>query len=227
MSRFGRFTAAIKIISNSNTLVNGIPANRGEWAKRGFTFPKVGMVGEVMNANGIQVLKICDNFYVPFSGEIEEVSEAEFLKDRYSPNSGEYTSNSIEHELDYLKKRYMGKKAMSPSLMESRINFIYRDTYLTAKSNMGREADTQIRSMTSELEALPIYDFKYEDAVEKFAQLITAEFSVAGINPDDEKMVSLWVGLHAESYVKAMESFKSYEFKTVFRDIYKAYLLSQ
>lgn len=64
--------------SSLNLNVNGIPANRNEWAKYNF-YPKNDMVGVVMNVNGYIILKISDRIYIPMSPNgIQYISEAEY-----------------------------------------------------------------------------------------------------------------------------------------------------
>lgn len=229
MSKYGRITAAIRLISDSNTTVNGIPANRGEWIRKGHVYPKVGMVGEVLYVNGIQVLKICDGFYVPFSGQIEDISESDYLRDKYDSTSGKYTPNSMDHELDFIKERYGSRKTGNPSLMESLMNVRinkYLDAYMKAKAAMGGEIESRIRYMTAELNALPINDFSYEDAIDKFAILTAAEIEEMHWDPNDDQGIAWFVGLHADSYVKAMRPYGTYNFNEVFKKIYRKYLMS-
>lgn len=228
MSRYGRITADIRLIPDSNTTVDGIHANRDEWAKKGYKYPKVGMVGEILHANGIQVLKICDGFYVPFTGVIEAVTEEEYINDRYDPVTGEYgnVADNIHREAEYIHQKYGPEGKMNPSLIESQINFIYRDAYIKAKGVMGEEIIDRIKRISYELGALPICDFTYEDAISKFAKLIAAEMAEEGDDPKDKNMIAWFSGLHADSYVMAMAPYKKLEFKTVFKDIFKTYMLS-
>lgn len=228
MGRYGRISAAIRLIPDSNTTVDGIHANRDEWAKRGYNYPKVGMVGEILSANGIQVLKICDGFYVPFTGVIETVTEEEYIKDRYDPATGEYGNvvENIHREAEYIHQKYGTEGKMNPSIIESQINFIYRDAYIKTKAVMGDDITARIKRMSYELGALPISDFSYDDAVKKFAQLIAAEMAEEGDDPKDKNMIAWFSGLHADSYVMAMAPYKRHEFKTVFKDIFKTYMLS-
>ena len=65
--------------STLNISVDGIPANRNQWAKYNF-YPQNGMVGVLLSVNGYSILKIKDGIYVPMSQRgIVEISEAEYL----------------------------------------------------------------------------------------------------------------------------------------------------
>lgn len=76
--RYAKNTDRGECMSTMNLVVDGVPANKWEWAKYNF-YPKNDMVGEVMLVRGFNVLKIMEGIYVPMSPlGIVEISADEY-----------------------------------------------------------------------------------------------------------------------------------------------------
>jgi len=71
--------------STTQLTVNGVPANKWEWAKYNF-YPQNGMVGELLTVNGKNVLKILEGVYVP-------MTKAGFIEISYKEYEAEKINN--------------------------------------------------------------------------------------------------------------------------------------
>ena len=88
MSRYAKIVDRGECISSSGISVNGVPANKYEWAKYNF-YPQNGMVGEIIpiipNIATDFVLKILDGIYVPMTPQgIVEISSKEFEENKHN-----------------------------------------------------------------------------------------------------------------------------------------------
>ena len=63
MAKYVRIIDCGECFSTGSLSVNGVPANKSEWAKYNF-YPQNGMVGELLTINGCSVLRIMDGVYV-------------------------------------------------------------------------------------------------------------------------------------------------------------------
>lgn len=80
MTKYAKIIDCGESFSTGHRAVNGIPANKTEWAKHNF-YPQNGMVGEIIEIQGSTVLKISEGIYVEITRSgIQEISYNEFLE---------------------------------------------------------------------------------------------------------------------------------------------------
>lgn len=125
--RYAKITDRGECMSTMNLVVDGVPANKGEWAKYNF-YPKNDMVGEVMLVRGFNVLKIMEGIYVPMSPlGIVEISGDEYERGKVNNVcTGMDTGQQMpsEAEIYYISFRHSAARQGEP--LQHRINYVAR-----------------------------------------------------------------------------------------------------
>lgn len=194
--------------STTNMVVNGVPANRYEWAKYNF-YPKNDMVGEVIVVNGRSVLKINDEIYVPMSPQgIVEITEAEYQEGKKNNvfTGMDERQQKINDGLDayaMLENAMRGGRtaAESPYAQDAEIYFI---SFRMAAARQGEGIQYRMNAMANQMSATLIVHLPYRQAIQRIVELVEQEMRNEGWSADDVDGVSWFLGLYSTAYVRAL-----------------------
>ena len=194
--------------STTNTVVNGVPANRSEWMKYNF-YPKNEMVGEVLVVNGVHVLKIDENIYVPMSIRgIVEISEEEYICGKHNNvfTGMDERQQKINDGIDAFVMFEKSMKSMSSS-MHSSISQdaeIYFVSFKLAVSQQGEKIQYRMNEMANQLSVTSIVHLPYYRAIDNLVEYVRRDVLIEGWSTSDVDGVSWFLGLYATAYVRAL-----------------------
>ena len=194
--------------STTNMVVNGVPANKYEWAKYNF-YPKNDMVGEVIVVNGRYVLKINEDIYVPMSGQgIVEISEAEYLAGKKNNvfTGMDERQQKINDGVDAFAMfentfRNPSKISDSPYGQDAEIYFI---SFRMSASKQGESIQYRMNYMAQQLSSSTIVHLPYYKAVDQILEYVRRDIIDEGWSLSDIDGVTWFLGLYATAYVRAL-----------------------
>ena len=190
--------------STLNMTVNGVVANKFEWAKYNF-YPKNDMVGEVIVVNGISVLKITDDIYVPMSNKgIVAINYDEYINgQKYNVFTGmDERQQKINDGVDAwanLANMNANRHKHAPSEAE-----IYYSSYKFAVGRQGEKIQGVINMVADGLANTSIVSIPLNQAVSLLVSYVKEEMGHSGWDLKDVDGMSWYLGLYCTAYVRAL-----------------------
>ena len=225
--RYAKITDRGECMSTMNLVVDGVPANKWEWAKYNF-YPKNDMVGEVMQVRGFNVLKIMDGIYVPMSPlGIAEISAEEYERGKVNnvctgmDARQQNINDGIEgHSL--FQQAFMGGYGQQmPSEAE-----IYYISFRHSAARQGEPLQHRINHMARQLEGSDIVHLPYLQAVNRIVTMVKGLMRNEGWELNDVDGVSWFLGLIVTAYIRALGTFNMRTDKEVFIECFNRYFES-
>lgn len=224
--RYAKITDRGECMSTMNLVVDGVPANKWEWAKYNF-YPKNDMVGEVMLVRGFNVLKIMDGIYVPMSPlGIAEISAEEYERGKVNnvctgmDARQQNINDGIEgHSL--FQEAFMRPGQHMPSEAE-----IYYISFRHSAARQGEPLQHRINHMARQLEGSDIVHLPYLQAVNRIVTIVKDLMRNEGWELNDVDGVSWFVGLIVTAYIRALGTFNMRTDKEVFIECFNKYFES-
>jgi len=195
--------------STLGLVVNGVPANKQEWAKYNF-YPKNEMVGEVIYVNGMIVLKITEDIYVPMSSRgVVEITEKDYIEGKKNNvfTGMDERQRKINDGVDAwinLEQMLKGRIVKDYTAQLEQDAEIYYSSYRLAVSKQGESIQYRINMLAKSLANSTIVRIPLNQAINLILSYVKEEMGHEGWQLDDVDGVSWFLGLYASSYVRAL-----------------------
>lgn len=195
--------------STLGLVVNGVPANKQEWAKYNF-YPKNEMVGEVIYVNGMIVLKITEDIYVPMSSRgVVEITEKDYIEGKKNNvfTGMDERQRKINDGVDAwinLEQMLKGRIVKDYTAQLEQDAEIYYSSYRLAVSKQGESIQYRINMLAKSLANSTIVRIPLNQAINWILSYVKEEMGHEGWQLDDVDGVSWFLGLYASSYVRAL-----------------------
>ena len=224
--RYAKITDRGECMSTMNLVVDGVPANKWEWAKYNF-YPKNDMVGEVMLVRGFNVLKIMEGIYVPMSPlGIVEISADEYERGKVNnvctgmDARQQNINDGIEgHSL--FQEAFMRPGQQMPSEAE-----IYYISFRHSAARQGEPLQHRINYMARQLEDSDIVHLPYNHAVTRIVMMVKGMMRDEGWQLNDVDGVSWFLGLTVTAYIRALGTFNQRTDRELFVECFNRYFES-
>ena len=195
--------------STLGLVVNGVPANKQEWAKYNF-YPKNEMVGEVIYVNGMIVLKITEDIYVPMSSRgVVEITEKDYIEGKKNNvfTGMDERQRKINDGVDAwinLEQMLKGRIVKDYTAQLEQDAEIYYSSYRLAVSKQGESIQYRINMLAKSLANSTIVRIPLNQAINLILSYVKEEMGHEGWQLDDVDGVSWFLGLYDSSYVRAL-----------------------
>lgn len=225
--RYAKITDRGECMSTMNLVVDGVPANKWEWAKYNF-YPKNDMVGEVMLVRGFNVLKIMEGIYVPMSPlGIVEISADEFERGKVNnvctgmDARQQNINDGIDgHSIFQEAFKWRPEQGM-PSEAE-----IYYISFRHSAARQGEPLQHRINYMARQLEGSDVVHLPYNQAVTRIVMMVKGMMRDEGWQLNDVDGVSWFLGLTVTAYIRALSTFNQRTDREVFIECFNRYFES-
>lgn len=210
--------------STNSLIVDGVPANVGEWKKYGF-YPQNNMVGELIYVQDIPVLHIMEHIYVVMTESgIQRISEEEWQDgQRYNVCTG------MDERQWKIYTQYRGRiqfqaaELNNPKHFDTELKSIAHKQFVYALVEIGKgdeRAQRVINNYAAHIKSSSMLHLTYKEAIQKIKTDITRFINENCLSLEDKDILSWYLCIYVLAYERALGPIAQKEDWEIFNDCY-------